>query len=792
MNVLASMSLRKKLILLFLVVLLLTTVTILVVNNRSMTFEKQILAERKSNITLFEIIVDSKLGHLEGFARNYARRSDIISLVAEAQTDTLARQQLHELFSKHIDDPSSMHLVTFTDKEGRTISHAAQKPVVNRRFLSIFVTQLVNEGQIVSGFERMSRATMQDEGLEHLLQGKSGEVLNSALVLRATAPVRQGENVIGTITAGYVLNNEYTLVKGCQEKLNNIEEVAVYDLNHKIASSGADILPPRPGQFPEIEEQFNNSKVWELEGTYLLFSQKDVYDIERKKIGSLVVVESDPIFNNYQFRRKLQLILFFILAILIGGLSLYMIDRHLSKPIKNFQDAISRAENGDFSARVQHTGEDELGQLGECFNSMIDKIEDMVDQERHRREELQLLNDSTKIISVIHDLELLWHLIMERVITVMRVEACSLFLKDPHSGHLECKITGGSGTSGADSNLLKTGEKIAEQVVKSGEPQRLRVDRDRVVNGRMFDSLISAPLVARNEAIGALNIYNKESGDEFNENDESLLTTLAGQAAISISNAMLYKQVGERERMKKELEIARSIQKELRPSNVPSIENLILTATMKHADEVGSDFLDFYPNSDGSRVVIAIGNVFTKGVEAQIIKMMFKTVLQCLAGQIDSPQNVLAIVNEILAGNLEEKELMALFYAIWEARERKLIYANAGHQHPLLYRAQAKTCEKLEQRGRLIGKYNDFELLIKDSAIALNENDKVIFFTPGILNAKNANGNSFGEAQMLNIIRENGHLDAPELRKLILDALEAHVGNLETTEDITILVIEGR
>ncbi len=800
MNLFASMSLRAKLILSFAVVLIITTLTIVIINQRSIRLEERILAERTNNVSLFDLIIQSKTGYLKGFAKNFALHPKLVTFVASADPevatqDTLgqAQAEIQQWLSAYI-GAETIHTIVVTDAEGRVIGRGSSPAPAKHLFLSAFVSRALN-GQFISGIEQINKRDFKDDQLNQFLSTPDTEPISTGLLLRATAPVQyfqNGQQKFGTLTAGYFLNYDSYLAKSCREKLNSVEEAAIYHSDYKIAGNG-NFLPEKLSLIPELSQKLNESGfVWTKEGRHFIFSQQALVDIEGKDVGTLVMIEFDPTLDAYHFRRGLQLALFLVLAILISSFSLALIDRYLTRPITGIHEAIVRAENGDYSTRVTHTGDDELGQLGQCFNSMIDKIENMVEQERQRREELQLLNDSTKMISVIHDLELLWHLIMERVITVMKVEACSLYLKDPHSEQLECKLSGGSGTGGVDANLLATGAKIAEQVAKTGIVQRLKFDRARSVNGRLFDTLISAPLIARNETIGALNIYNKESGHDFSDNDVSLLSTLAGQAAISINNAILYKEVGERERMKKELEIARTIQKELRPSNVPSIENLMITASIKHVDEMGSNFLDFYPNSDGSRVVVAIGNVFNKGVEAQIVKMMFKTVLQCLAGQIHSPKDALTLVNEIMAGNLEEKDLMALFYGVWDSKDRKFTYANAGHDHPLFYRHHTKDIEKLEQRGRLIGKYNDFELLIKDSDVTVNPDDKLILFTAGLLNCKNNGGNSFGIDKLINIARENGHLDAPELRKLVLDLVSEHCNKVEPAEDITLLVMQGR
>ncbi|OQY30074.1 MAG: hypothetical protein B6244_02095 [Candidatus Cloacimonetes bacterium 4572_55] len=793
MNLFAGLSLRNKLIISFLIILAMITVTIVIVNFRSVEIERKILAEREDNIALFEVVLDSKLEHLKGFVKNFALHPELIELVSNAPQDSLVEEKIYHWLRTYLGD-STIHLITVTNSEGWVIANAANIHGNKKksRSLSLFVTQAI-KGDLVSGFERISRRDLQDEGLEYLLYINQNEVINSGIILKATAPITYNRRVIGTISAGYVLNNDTVLVKTCREKINNVLETAIYNQNYKISSSGT-ILPNYISEIDIVNKHLDESCfVWENAGSDYILSKKYITDIKGKEIGHLVLVEWDPVFDSYQFRRKLLLVLFVIMAILIGSFSLFILDRHFSEPVKEFKKAISGAERGDFSARISCTGEDELGQLGRCFNSMINKIEGMVDQERSRREDLKLLNDSTKIISVIVDLEMLWHQILERVIVVLKVEGCSLYMKDPHTGQLECKTTGSSGAGGIEANLIKAGEHLAKKALKSGESKTERIDRENEKQGRLFDALLSAPLIARGEAIGALNIYNKESGQNFSSDDISLLTTLAGQAAISINNATLYKEVGEQERMKKELEIARSIQKELRPANLPKIENLNLTGTMKNIKETGSNFLDFYPNDDGSRVVIAIGIVFTKGVEAQIIKMMCKTVLQCFADQFHSPKKVLTLVNEILAGNLGEKELMTLFYGVWVSKNSRFTYGNAGHEFPIFYQSIENKCSELKERGRLIGKSEeDFDLHVKDVDLTINKDDKLILFTPGLVNAMNSNGVPFGTPSLIDLIHKNDHLDAPELHKAILDAIKMYQKQVKPTEDMTLLVMQGR
>ena len=792
MTFFSNMTLRKKLVISFIIILVFTLLTIIVMNIHSVNVERKMLAERKGNINLFNLIVNAKLAQLKGFVKNYSRHPQLIEYMTIDVEDSTRQNYLHQWLKKYLAN-NEFHLITVTDNQGYVLARAnkIQPNDSKRRLYSSFISESL-KGKDVSGFEEIIGNELEAEGLLELLEPGARSMENRGLLLKATAPIMgKDQNIIGTLTTGYLVNNEHQLVYDSSQKLTNVIEAAIYYNDHKITASN-DKLPELLSSIPAFTQSNNDTIViWLQNKKNTVVSRKIINDYNGKSIGSLVLMEWDSVFESYQSRRKIHLFLFFIVAAILGGLSLYLIDHNLSKPIKDFQEAISRAENGDFSARVAFTGDDELGQLGLCFNNMIDKIENMVEQERKRGQELQLLNKSTKDISVIHDLELLWHLIMERVITVMKVEACSLYLKDANTNRLECKLSGGSGTGGVEPTLLITGEKIAEQVVQSSKPQKLKIDRQKPINGHTFDTLLSAPLISRNETIGALNIYNKESRQDFSDNDVSLLLTLAGQAAISINNAILYNEVGERERMKKELEIAKSIQKELRPSKMPTIENLSISGSMKQIDEVGGDYLDFFPNSEGTRVVIALGSVFSKGVEASIIKMMMKTVLHCLAGQLNSPVKVLTLVTDILAGNLEEKELMSLFYGIWDAKNRLFTYANAGHEMPVLYHENTKSCERLLHRGRLVGKYDDFELLIKDASITINPDDRLVLYTKGLIELKNQKNIPFGEDKLINIIQENGHLDAPDLRKLILDATTQHSSTTETPDDITLVVLQG-
>ena len=195
------------------------------------------------------------------------------------------------------------------------------------------------------------------------------------------------------------------------------------------------------------------------------------------------------------------------------------------------------------------------------------------------------------------------------------------------------------------------------------------------------------PLVTQGELIGLLNLGPRLSDQDYSGEDRRLLESLAAQAAPAVRVGQLVREqeaeVRSRERLEAELAVARLIQQNFLPRQVPQIEGWAVAADYRPAREVGGDFYDFIDLPDG-RLGIVIGDVTDKGVPAALVMAATRSVLRASAQRLIEPGAVLERVNEHLCPDIPENMFVTCLYGVLEPASGRLVFANAGHNLPLV------------------------------------------------------------------------------------------------------------
>jgi len=328
-------------------------------------------------------------------------------------------------------------------------------------------------------------------------------------------------------------------------------------------------------------------------------------------------------------------------------------------------------------------------------------------------------------------------------------------------------------------------EKVA--VLVSDAPSDVRFSaNDSVVAGRIR-SVICAPLVHKGEVLGVLYIDSQEPGSIYYTNDElDLVTGIASQAAMAIVNARLHKQAIERQRLEKELEIARGIQTNLLPKVYPEIPGVEFAALSIPARQVGGDYYDFVHLADG-KVGIVVADVSGKGVAAAILATSIRASLRVEAMQAgDEPtEDIVAAVNEWTCRDATNNMFATMVLAVFDPATREITYTNAGHSFPLLFR-NGGIIETLETGGCFLGIMDVVEY--DRGTATINPGDTLIFYSDGVTDTHNEAKELFGTDRLKDVIKKNIQLSAPELRDEIHEATIDWRGRAEQFDDMTIIV----
>jgi sigma-B regulation protein RsbU (phosphoserine phosphatase) len=298
-------------------------------------------------------------------------------------------------------------------------------------------------------------------------------------------------------------------------------------------------------------------------------------------------------------------------------------------------------------------------------------------------------------------------------------------------------------------------------------------------------SELAVPLIYKDKVIGVLDLEHTRRGF-FTDDHRRIMTTLAAQVAIAIENARLYEQIARQEqRLERDLALARELQMRLLPQTLPQLEHLELAAKFIPARAIGGDLYDFIPYSL-SRLGFVIGDVSGKGAPAAIYAALVSGILRSHAPIEPGPAEMLSAVNLSLAERRIEAQFVSLIYAVWDDQQRTLQVANSGLPRPVLVHEGKNSV--IEATGLPLGLFDDASY--DEFRFKMKPGDMFVFFSDGILDARNRRGELFGRGRVEKIIAECGGGSADCAVNSLFKAVAEHSAGVETFDDQTVLAIK--
>jgi serine phosphatase RsbU (regulator of sigma subunit) len=267
---------------------------------------------------------------------------------------------------------------------------------------------------------------------------------------------------------------------------------------------------------------------------------------------------------------------------------------------------------------------------------------------------------------------------------------------------------------------------------------------------------------------------NKDLEERVAERTEQLKSAMAKQQ----------QEAQERERIEQELRVARLIQQTLLPKSAPDLEDYQIAAYYQPAREVGGDFYDFFELGDG-RLGLVVGDASDKGMPAALVMASTRSVLRTVAQRVGIvPGEVLAEANEILYPDIPPNMFVTCFYAILDPESGRLLYANAGHDLPYLRRESG--ADELRARGMPLGLMP--RMSYEEKEIVLKGGEAAFFYTDGLVEAHNPQGEMFGFPRLRALVAEHG--EQRSLGDFLLEELHSFTGDeWEQEDDITLLTL---
>jgi len=318
--------------------------------------------------------------------------------------------------------------------------------------------------------------------------------------------------------------------------------------------------------------------------------------------------------------------------------------------------------------------------------------------------------------------------------------------------------------------------------------EALELDSPALAELRTAGVKLVVPLVSQGELIGVLNLGPRLSEQDYSSDDRKLLDNLAAQAAPALRVGQLVREqeaeAVTRQRFEQELEVARLIQQNFLPKELPDLPGWRVSAYYRPAREVGGDFYDVIPLPDG-RVGFVVGDVTDKGVPAALVMSATRSVLRASAQRIIEPGAVLERVNEHLVPDMPEKMFVTCLYGVLEPATGLLRFANAGHDVP--YVKTADGVGELRARGMPLGLMAG--MAYEEKETTLQPGESVLLHSDGVVESHDPDREMFGFPRLKDTVGQSP--GGQELIDRVLADLEKFTGpGTEQEDDITMVTLE--
>lgn len=296
------------------------------------------------------------------------------------------------------------------------------------------------------------------------------------------------------------------------------------------------------------------------------------------------------------------------------------------------------------------------------------------------------------------------------------------------------------------------------------------------------------PMIVNDEIKGLIYLGEKKNKLPFTKEDYDFITTLGNLALVSDDNARMQQQIIEKQRMEKELSIAREIQLNLLPQSIPAIEGYEFSTGFTPAYQVGGDYFDFIRVSE-KELAVAIGDVSGKSTPAALIMASLQASLRALASlEVTDPKITIQKINQLLCeSHTRSNKYVTFFYGILNHRNHEFSYVNAGHCYPLIIKKNGEV-DRLEIGGMVMGFFK--EVQYRSATYQLSPGDLMVLYTDGVSELIDPSEEEFGVDRIIEVLKKHCHEPIASIQQALVRALEEHKQNQNQWDDITFILMK--
>lgn len=440
--------------------------------------------------------------------------------------------------------------------------------------------------------------------------------------------------------------------------------------------------------------------------------------------------------------------------------------------------------------------DEELIKIIAMHTSIAIKISQLVEDSRRSNFRLFRLSDISAQISSLLRAEDLENEIIYNAISLLDARSGCIMLVNQDTKKLQMREL-----FGLDESLYGLSVDIEEHMlgkaVKNGESVIINDPNSDLIFGN--SKILASPIKGMEETLGVLIVCDSENrkGEivDFTENDELLLSALANQAGISIENARLYQEALDIRSMRADIEAAAQIQRNFLPDRPPELSGYEFAGMSIPRGGVGGDYYDYINEGDG-HIGIVIADVSGKGTQAALLMATFRANLLTETKREHDLEKIVKLINLLIYESSPVEKYVTFFYGRLYPEEGVFEYINAGHNPPIIVRADGKL-EYTLGHSSFVG---TFPPELFDSTIEIDDNNKVtlkpddliVFYTDGVTEATDLEDEQFGLERLEAILKEHHNLSAEELKELIYDKVLEFQGKAESFDDLTVVVLKVR
>jgi phosphoserine phosphatase RsbU/P len=413
----------------------------------------------------------------------------------------------------------------------------------------------------------------------------------------------------------------------------------------------------------------------------------------------------------------------------------------------------------------------------------------------------------------------------------LQTENVTIFLRDEKSGDYNCAVAthysdhGQIAVATFPDLKLQRGSLMMQRLAESSRPLPIDLDdhdpntlalalQESDTSVQIRSSLI-LPVATKDQLVGVVSLGPRLGDLPFSREDRELLRAVAAQLSFAIENAQLVRLKAEEERMRRELEFASEVQRRLFPQHPPQLSQIELCGVCHPARDVGGDYYDFLELGDG-QLGIAVADVSGKGISAALLMSVIQASLRAQAPKAANGQmtELIASMNRLLCESTGANNYATFFYALLDWKARRLTYVNAGHNPPILIRAGARASAVSAVNGVISENGSVSSLLslsenhvsllttggpvigllencaYENCVIDLSSGDVLVAYTDGLSEARNPEGEEFGEERLTQLVSAISGLSADEMRERIIENVRDWQQDAPQHDDMTMVIVK--